>query len=300
MSTRERIATVSGMSEEGASTARDASGGGETPVSGERKGPKVLRKARKRIARAASNVAGRTADGSPTGGGQSEGEDSGGPEGRNKWRKYKLPEDMTGRTFLDVGCWEGGNCAEAVRRGAKRVVGVDLCTSDELRRNVEEYGFEFLQLDVLSEKWLELDRFDVVLCSGVLYHVENVISLLFRLRTVTDELLALETATREIADTEEPVLIFKPSDERTRNPSNWWVPNKSGLLDMVRATGFGEPEVVWQRDRPNGARVCLHARPVQQDSYERVLPRKAEAMSLVGGSRYYADNLGHKGNGKGE
>ena len=101
---------------------------------------------------------------------------------------------MTGLTFLDVGCWEGVNCAEAVRRGADRVVGIDLCTSDELRRNVENFGFEFVQMDVLSEKWLELDAFDVVLCSGVLYHVENVISLLFRLRTVTRELLVLETA----------------------------------------------------------------------------------------------------------
>jgi tRNA (mo5U34)-methyltransferase len=274
------------MTEDGAGTAKGAIGKGNPRASGAASGKtqwfKAFGKARKRIVRRASRVTGPDPQGDA-------------PEGRNKWRKYKLPENMTGKSFLDVGCWEGGNCAEAVRRGARRVVGVDLCTSDELARNVEEFGFEFLQLDVLSEKWLELDRFDVVLCSGVLYHVENVISLLFRLRTVTDELLALETATRTVS-TDEPVLVFKPSDERTRNPSNWWVPNKSGLLDMVRACGFGEPEVVWERERPNGARVCLHARPVQQDSYERVLPRKAEAMSLAGGSRYYADNLGRADN----
>ena len=74
------------------------------------------------------------------------------PKERNKWQRYSLPEDMTGKTFLDVGCWEGVNCAEAMTRGAKRVVGVDLCTSEPLRENVERYGFEFVQLDVLSEK----------------------------------------------------------------------------------------------------------------------------------------------------
>jgi len=211
------------------------------------------------------------------------------PKERNKWQRYSLPEDMTGKTFLDVGCWEGVNCAEAMTRGAKRVVGVDLCTSEPLRENVERYGFEFVQLDVLSEKWLELDSFDVVLCSGVLYHVENVISLLFRLRRVTGALLVLETATREL-ETDEPVLVFKPSDERTNNPSNWWVPNKACLIDMVLACGFADPRVVWERPRPNGARVCLHATPTVQESYERILPRKAEAMSIVGGHRHFDDN----------
>jgi tRNA (mo5U34)-methyltransferase len=208
------------------------------------------------------------------------------PQERNKWERYELPDDMTGKSFLDVGCWEGVNCAEAVTRGARRVVGVDLCTSEPLRENVERYGFEFLQLDVLSEKWLQLDSFDVVLCSGVLYHVENVLSLLFRLRRVTGSLLVLETATRE-PEVDEPVLVFKPSDERTGNPSNWWVPNKACLIDMVLACGFADPQVVWERERPAGARVCLHALPVEQESYERTLPRKVESMSLNGGRRRF-------------
>lgn len=215
------------------------------------------------------------------------------PQKRNKWERYELPEDMTGKTFLDVGCWEGVNCAEAVQRGAKQVVGVDLCTSDELRNNVDTFGFEFLQLDVLSEKWLELGTFDIVLCSGVLYHVENVISLLFRLRKVTDELLVLETATKECAG-DEPVLVFKPSDERTGNPSNWWVPNRACLQEMVRTCGFADPREVWVKSRPGGHRVCVHAEPEERESYERVLPRKASAMSLAGGSRTYADNRGRK------
>jgi SAM-dependent methyltransferase len=212
------------------------------------------------------------------------------PLARNKWKRYELPEDMTGKTFLDVGCWEGVNCAEAMQRGARRVVGVDLCTSEPLRENVEKFGFEFVQLDVLSEKWLELDAFDVVLCSGVLYHVENVISLLFRLRRVTRGLLVLETATRDLP-TDEPVLVFKSSEE-TNNPSNWWVPNKPCLVDMVSACGFGDLRIVWEKERPNGARVCLHAIPTEQESYDRILPRKREAMSLVGGRRYFDDNAG--------
>lgn len=212
------------------------------------------------------------------------------PARRNKWERYQLPDDLTGQSFLDVGCWEGINCAEAVKRGARKVVGVDLCTSNKLRRNVETFGFEFLQMDVLSEKWLELDDFDVVLCSGVLYHVENVISLLFRLRKVTRELLVLETATRDVAG-DEPVLLFKPTDE-TDNPSNWWVPNRACLHEMVRSCGFDDPDEVFVKKRRGGHRVCVHARPIERDSYERVLPRKRESMSLLGGERRFDDNRG--------
>jgi SAM-dependent methyltransferase len=212
------------------------------------------------------------------------------PVKRNKWERYELPEDMTGKSFLDVGCWEGINCAEAVSRGARKVVGVDLCTSRKLRNNVETFGFEFIQMDVLSEKWLELDDFDIVLCSGVLYHVENVISLLFRLRTVTRELLVLETATRDIGGNE-PVMLFKPTDERD-NPSNWWFPNRSCLREMVRSCGFDDPQEVFVKERGGGHRVCVHARPVERDSYERILPRKPHSMSLVGGDRDFADNRG--------
>jgi tRNA (mo5U34)-methyltransferase len=214
------------------------------------------------------------------------------PMRRNKWQRYKLPEDLTGKSFLDVGCWEGINCAEAAKRGARKVVGVDLCTSRELRRNVDTYGFEFIQMDVLSEKWLELDDFDVVLCSGVLYHVENVISLLFRLRKVTRELLVLETATRDVGG-DEPTMLFKPTDDSS-NPSNWWVPNRSCLREMVRSCGFDDPREVLVRERPGGHRVCVHARPLERDSYERVLPRKASAMSLEGGNRNFDDNGGKR------
>ena len=80
-------------------------------------------------------------------------------------------------------------------------------------------------MDIFSEKFLELDRFDVVLCSGVLYHVENVLSLLFRLRKTVDELLVLETATNKICD-DQPILLFHPGGDLKDNPSNWWTPKR--------------------------------------------------------------------------
>lgn len=211
---------------------------------------------------------------------------AGGGAEDTQWVRFGLPRSMKGKRFLDVGCWEGQNCVEAVKRGAEQVVGVDLCTSDELRRNIDEHGFEFLQMDVLSEKWLELDSFDVVLCAGVLYHVENPLSLLFRLRRVTEELLVLETATY-IVETDRPVLVLSPVDNR-RNASNWWFPNKLGVFEMLKASGFSDVTVQEEKLRTTGSRLCVHAKPVRLDSYDRVLPRQPEVMSIAGGQRWRA------------
>jgi SAM-dependent methyltransferase len=205
------------------------------------------------------------------------------PERHNNWDRYGLPADMTGKTFLDVGCWEGVNCAEATRRGAAQVVGVDLCTSDPLRRNVEEFGFEFVQMDVLSEKWLELDDFDVVLCGGVLYHVENMISLLFRLRRVTAGLLFLETKVMDFA-MKRPAAVFRPSDGEG-NPSNWWFPNELGLMEMLNTCGFVDLEKTWENTGGGGHRVCVRGTAARQGNYNRALPRQAKRMPLEGGIR---------------
>src|SRR5678809_228920 len=39
--------------------------------------------------------------------------------------KIKLPEDLTGKSVLDVGAWDGFFSFEAERRGARRVVATD-------------------------------------------------------------------------------------------------------------------------------------------------------------------------------
>jgi len=110
-------------------------------------------------------------------------------ETSKRWEICKLPSNMDGRSFLDIGCWAGGFCVEAKKRGATRVLGVDYVKSDYVTKFTEEYDFEFLQCDVFSEKFLEIPNFDVVFCSGVLYHVENPVSLLFRLKVKTMKFL---------------------------------------------------------------------------------------------------------------
>lgn len=216
---------------------------------------------------------------------------------QNKWEQFRLPEDMTGKSFLDVGCWEGHRCVDALLRGAEHVVGVDLCTSQALHENLRKYNFEFVQTDIFSEKFLELDRYDVVLCSGVLYHVESPISLLVRLRKCVEELLVLETASHQLDETR-PMLLFHVGSDLANDFSKWWTPNELCLRQMLDATGFQSVEIVWARQAASDTRrICVHARPGGHVPYDKILPRKRKLMSVYGGDRPQGDKLLPKSRG---
>lgn len=204
------------------------------------------------------------------------------------WQLLSLPEDMTGKSFLDVGCWEGTACVEAMARGASTVVGLDLCTSTELHANLARHPFTFIQADILSEKIWGLPSFDVVLCSGVLYHVEEPLLVIMRLRKLCRDggSLYLETTVHTIGPADKPLLLFHPDDSLDHNPSNWWTPNELGLLEMLRAAGFSELETVYRSGAERSiGRICVRARAssTADDVTLKILPRRPEYMPTAEG-----------------
>ena len=195
-------------------------------------------------------------------------------ETRQRWELYGLPEDMTRKSFLDVGCWTGGFCLEAKRRGAERVLGIDMVKSPLVNEFQRKSGFEFLLCDIFSDKYLELPSFDIVFCAGVLYHVENVISLLYRLKIKALSRVVIETEIfpdEKFKDT--PILRFYPEKELDDNYSNWWVPNVLCLKEMLNACQFEEIRLVYENSR----RACFHATP-KNEICRKILPRRESLM----------------------
>ncbi|HWF18632.1 MAG TPA: DUF1698 domain-containing protein, partial [Verrucomicrobiae bacterium] len=99
---------------------------------------------------------------------------------RLKWQTFAdaIPEDLEGRSVLDIGCNAGFYSLEMKRRGAGRVVGID---SDpaylaQARFAAEVSGFEddveLRQLSVYDVARLG-EKFDIVLFMGVLYHLRH-------------------------------------------------------------------------------------------------------------------------------
>jgi tRNA (mo5U34)-methyltransferase len=91
---------------------------------------------------------------------------------RERWRLFDLPEDLNGRTLLDIGTWDGWFSFEAERHGA-RVTALDCVEIEsflELRKRLGS-SVDYRILDFYELPQSGLGRFDYVLFLGVLYHL---------------------------------------------------------------------------------------------------------------------------------
>lgn len=107
-----------------------------------------------------------------------------------------FPDDMTGKTLLDLGCKYGYFCFEALERGASRAVGLDIDPDSvrKARRLAECLGLE-ASFEVRDIEARPIDEsFDYVLCLNLLHHMKNPIAVLDALVSVTRERLVLEVA----------------------------------------------------------------------------------------------------------
>jgi SAM-dependent methyltransferase len=107
-----------------------------------------------------------------------------------------FPDDMAGKSILDVGSKYGYFCFEALKRGADRVMGieVDPDTVRKARMLADCLGvkasFELLDIEVDPIH----ETFDYVLCLNLLHHLRNPLSTLEKLTLITREQLILEVA----------------------------------------------------------------------------------------------------------
>jgi tRNA (mo5U34)-methyltransferase len=178
-----------------------------------------------------------------------------------KWRGFAhaLPEDLTGRSVLDIGCNAGFYSIEMKRRGASRVVGVD-CDPRYLAQarfaaEVSGAEVEFHELSVYELPTLG-ERFDLVLFMGVLYHLRHPLLALDILHDhIVGDLLVFQSmfrgdaAVREFAhdypfseqgqfdDPAYPRMYFI-EHKYAGDPTNWWVPNRACAEAMLRSAGF--------------------------------------------------------------
>lgn len=176
-----------------------------------------------------------------------------------------LPEDMTGMSVLDIGCWDGFFSFECERRGAKRIVSTDVWESagrdafdlarEELRSKAEPVQASVYDLpDALNG-----ERFDLVLFLGVLYHLKHPLLALEQVAACTapDGLAVIETLVDTKGLFERPVMAFYPGAEVNGDPTTWWAPNIPCLSTMLQTVGFSKPLSVVQVH--GGNRTIFHA-----------------------------------------
>ncbi|MFL6764407.1 MAG: TIGR04290 family methyltransferase [Sphingomicrobium sp.] len=179
-----------------------------------------------------------------------------------KFRRFAahLPDDLRGKSVLDIGCNAGFYSIEMKRRGAGRVLGID---SDEryleqARLATETLGFddiEFEKVDVYDLAALG-ETFDLVIFMGVLYHLRHPLLALDLIREhVAGEMLlfqSMQRGSKHVLKLErdyefgETSLFFESSFPKlhfiehhyAHDWTNWWVPNRACTEAMLRSAGF--------------------------------------------------------------
>jgi tRNA (mo5U34)-methyltransferase len=203
---------------------------------------------------------------------------------RGEFEALGLPADMTGMRVLDIGAWDGFFSFEAESRGADVVAldhyvwSVDTTALNAHNRERAAQGLPAQPADVVPGMWdpkglpgkagfdlaharrksrvkvevgdtttmnLEpLGTFDVVLYLGVLYHLQDPIGALRKLRTLTKGRALIETASLTLPEHGDRALWqFIEGTELNGDPTNWWVPTVQGALAACRAAGFSEVTV---------------------------------------------------------
>ncbi len=190
------------------------------------------------------------------------GEDADHP--RPTWEHVKqvFPENLAGKSVLDVGCNAGFYSFAALERGADSVLGVDA-----VRWQVQQARFAAKAKAVSNARFqraslYELDpqthgTFDVVLALGLLYHLKHLVAGLERLFALTEELLIVESAVIATVDfgiiEQEPFLRSsdqlyllaypKNSPWVKESAFNWFFPTPGSLKAMLEDVGFIEVQI---------------------------------------------------------
>ncbi|MBA3262805.1 MAG: DUF1698 domain-containing protein [Thermoleophilaceae bacterium] len=192
-----------------------------------------------------------------------------------KLPRIGLPDDLRGKTVLDIGAWDGFFSFEAERRGAERVVAIDPNAwrvpvgpdnpwsgqeGFNLARRVLGSKVEDVDigLDELTPERIggfdeltpeRIGGFDIVLFMGVFYHLPDPLPILERVASVTAERLVLETHA-DLLWLRRPAMVYYPGTELFGDDSNWWGPNLPLVKELLSAHGFRRVEVVHRRSFP--------------------------------------------------
>lgn len=130
---------------------------------------------------------------------------------------------------IDIACHEGYYSVAVAKRGAKRVLGVDI-RDDSLRRarfvarTLGLQNSEFLHMNAEDLSPQAVGKFDVSLFLGLLYHLENPMLCLRRAAAITKDVCILETQ------------VIDPVEGATEWGHQTWIHPYRGVLALIDET----------------------------------------------------------------
>lgn len=206
---------------------------------------------------------------------------------------WGFPNDLTGKTVLDIGCADGGSSIAALNRGAKSVLAIDeqVTTGRKLIMDAKAFPkIEFRTMNLFSNEFMLMFRFDFVIFAGVLYHVQDMLEALKRVRSRCADggSVLIETHVNESAGTTPPLAIFYEAGELANDPTNWWGPNIACLEGMFRTSGFSArpTNLIWENSTRANGRVSYLLDAVGGSIFAQVTGSATGSNSLLEEARH--------------
>ena len=179
------------------------------------------------------------------------------------WKAVQVctPDDLSGKSVLDVGCNAGFYSIEMKRRGATRVLGVDsqrdLIRQAQFVRRVLGVDVEYERRSVYDLDPIQMGQFDVTLALGLIYHCKHPVLALEKLFAITRELLVIETAVyppEKVPESFEydeggsrptlhPLAYIENTADAKEAIYNWFVPSVNALTALLKSVGFERVEI---------------------------------------------------------
>ncbi|HXE13925.1 MAG TPA: TIGR04290 family methyltransferase [Bryobacteraceae bacterium] len=178
-----------------------------------------------------------------------------------KWRHLRkvIPEDLSGKSVLDIGCNAGFYSIELKKRGARRVLGIDFdpayLAQARFAAEVSQVDVEFDEMSVYDVAKLG-EKFDIVLFMGVMYHLrypllaldtlaEHVVKGSFIFQSLTRGSQEVNGFDEDYPFSEEGIFtepsypaMYFVEKSYAHDPTNWWIPNRACAQAMLRSAGF--------------------------------------------------------------
>ena len=177
-----------------------------------------------------------------------------------KWKPIStaIAEDLTGASVLDIGCNGGFYSIALKKRGAQRVLGVDI---DDRYLKQARFAARVLGLDIEFEKRsvYEIDslpgQFDYVFFMGVFYHLRYPVYALDKVVKKVGGKLVFQTMirgsmedrtwkenyefwnTKLFQDPDFPCMYFI-EQKYAGDPTNWFIPNRGAVEGILRSSGL--------------------------------------------------------------
>lgn len=177
-----------------------------------------------------------------------------------KWKEIapSIPQDLSGATVLDIGCNGGFYSLEMKRRGAERVLGIDVddryLAQARFAAQTLGYPIEFEKRSVYEVEAIA-GQFDYVFFMGVFYHLRYPLYALDKVVKKVGGKLVFQSMIRGseqacrweknyhfwskqiFEDRDFPCMYFI-EHEYANDPTNWWIPNRGAAESMLRSSGL--------------------------------------------------------------